>query len=267
MSAHPLNSSSKPIPKFMDMMYCWYAILLQVLFHAGVDGKSDWSLEYDPADPMQTAIIAVTVILIFIGIIFLIFIIITLCTPARRKRREQRRHCQKHCRTGPGAASQTPSQGQQSQHHPKDPRSPGPPQARQDFHEVVVPHLRNSGPTDVPHVVVEDNRETAPAGYAEKYRIPVHIKPRFSREEMMSAIADSSSESTPALPVSESDSSSSAGSSSIVPLSPAGRVRSISEVYKQHPEMAKRLERDNESVASTETQIRFRSESPSGSSQ
>lgn len=113
---------------------------------------------------------------------------------------------------------------------------------------------------------MDEYQATVPKGYAGKYLIPVKVQPRYSREEMMAAIADNSSESSPALPLTDSSGSSSPSEGSPpVPRVPLKRVRSISEVYRQDPEKAKRL-MDNESVSSNKTQIRLR-DSPTGSDQ
>ena len=191
----------------------WSVLLWLLLLHVLAEGKTDWSLEFDPSDPMQTAIVTVSFILIFTGIIFLIFIILTLCTPARRKRREHRRHCRHHCRPKSAIKSATLEQ------HAKDPRSPGMP--RHDFHhaasglpflpddlesdsdecsEVVIhtepPASRRKSSDTLPgrtsshsHDRDEDKSSNASAGHATRYKLPVRVRPQFSREQLVDAVS------------------------------------------------------------------------------
>lgn len=300
MSALTKRSAIDRLGRLCPMAVALPILVLLVMNHAQVEGSSDWSLEYDPSDPIQTAIITISFILIFIGIIFLIYIILTLCTPARRKRREHRRHCRHHCRP---KSTLSKADGHQSHAHPQDPRSPGPP--RHDFHPiaarltaVTVPDDQEPNSDEVPEVVIrsdspavrkksieyivppgsqnsdQEEQDIASAGHAERYRKPIKIQPRYSREEMVNAVLDGSpSKTSHSASESVGTESTSAGSAPLPSARSAatthttfssipfrGKVRSISEYAKEKGGMERF--RDMDSVATNKTQILVRDPNP-----
>lgn len=259
--------------------------------------STDWSMEFEPSDPMQTAIITVSCILIFIGIIFLIYVIFRLCTPARRRHRHHRKHCLHHCKRSKAetATAAAGSKDGTPAHHPNDPRSPSPGLNRSDFHTHVAngssaPVQRDewpddspsytssaSSPEEVPVVLVgsdvsgvSDKDVIAPNNYAAKYDMKPKIKPQFSREEMVTAAMDDGSSaqsgSAEVATVNSSDGSSSA-SSHPVPIAhpllppdlffPPGSHVRSISEYGREPDSRQRFS-DMSSVATNKTQILIR---------